>query len=63
MNGNRPVFLDGVQLDKSYYQTPDPYTYSPDFSVNLLELSRYAKKAGKSLVELTAEEVEMFRSK
>ena len=63
MSGNKPLFLDGIQLDKSYYLTPDPYTCSPVSNVNLLELSRYAKKTGKSLVELTAEEVEMFRQK
>lgn len=37
------------------------YIHNRDFSdVNLLELSRYAKRTGKKLVELTKEEVDKF---
>ena len=62
MNGTKrkkPSFLT-YEPDKSYYETPNPYVNAPSCNVNLLEMSRYAKKHGKSLVELTSEEVEMF---
>ena len=62
MNGNKPLFLEGVELDKTYYQNPDPYSFVPASDVNLLELSRYAKRTGKKLAELTAEEVGRFRT-
>ena len=64
MNGTntfeRPKFLVGVELPDSYYETPDPYKTAPSCNVNLLELSRYARKIGKKLVELTKEEVQQF---
>ena len=64
MNGTktleRPKFLEGVELPNSYYETPDPYKSAPSCNVNLLELSRYARKIGKKLVELTNEEVQQF---
>lgn len=64
MNGTktleRPKFLEGVELPNSYYETPDPYNNAPSCNVNLLELSRYARKIGKKLVELTKEEVQQF---
>ena len=56
----RPKFLEGVELPNSYYETPDPYKTVPSCNVNLLELSRYARKIGKKLVELTKEEVQQF---
>ena len=56
----RPKFLEGVELPNSYYETPDPYKSVPSCNVNLLELSRYARKIGKKLVELTKEEVQQF---
>lgn len=64
MNGTktleRPKFLEGVELPNSYYETTDPYKSAPSCNVNLLELSRYARKSGKKLVELTKEEVQQF---
>ncbi len=56
----RPKFLEGVELPNSYYETPDPYKSAPSCNVNLLELSRYARKNGKKLIELTKEEVQQF---
>ena len=64
MNGTktseRSKFLECVELPDSYYETPDPYKSAPSCNVNLLELSRYARKNGKKLVELTKEEVQQF---
>lgn len=56
----RPKFLEGVELPNSYYETPNPYKTAPSCNVDLLELSRYARKIGKKLVELTKEEVQQF---
>lgn len=54
MNGtNKPLFLQNKKLNETYYNTPNPY-------VNLLELSRYAQKHKKKLIDLTADEVAMF---
>ena len=41
-----------------YYE--DPYKTAPVCKVNLLELSRYARKLDKKLVDLTKDEVERF---
>lgn len=60
MNGTKPLFLENEELDKSYYDVPNPYVNAPSCHVNLLELSRYAKRVGKKLVELSKEEIAMF---
>lgn len=64
MNGTetitKPKFLENEELPSSYYETPDPYKSAPSCNVNLLELSRYARRIGKKFVELTKEEVLQF---
>lgn len=60
MDGKKPKFLENTSILPSYYERPDPYTSAPSCHVNLLELSRYAKKCGKRLVDLTKEEVQKF---
>ena len=60
MNGTKPKFLDESALQKDYYEQPNPYVNPPSCNVNLLELSRYAKRMGKKLVDLTTEEVNKF---
>lgn len=62
MSGTKPNFLTG-KLRKNYYVTPNPYENAPSCDINLLELSRYAKKVGKKMVELTQEEVQLFAIK
>ena len=57
MSGMRPKFMENQVLAPSYYEQPDPYVNAPSCHVNLLELSRYSKKCGKKLTELTQEEV------
>ena len=61
INGKIPKFLEDETLPKGYLNPPNPYEEAPKCNVNLLELSRYARRYGKSLVELTKEEVNMFR--
>lgn len=59
MNGMKPKFIVG-NVRQDYYKKPDPYANAPSCHVNLLEMSRYARKAGKKLAELTREEVDRF---
>lgn len=63
MNGIKPLFLENTTLVPGYYDAINPYADAPVCKVNLLELSRYAKGAGKKLVELTKEEVDRFVEK
>lgn len=60
MNGTKPKFLENSQVSQTYYEQPNPYVNAPSCYVNLLELSRYAKRTGKSLIELTQDEVKKF---
>lgn len=59
MNGMKPNFIV-ENLQSNYYEKPNPYVNAPSCHVDLLELSRYAKKREKKLVELTKEEVNKF---
>ncbi|MCL2254497.1 MAG: hypothetical protein FWC09_08645 [Lachnospiraceae bacterium] len=59
MNGMKPNFLTEVIQD-DYYKKPNPYVNAPSCHVNLLELSRYAKRNGKELAELSKEDVKKF---
>lgn len=58
MNEKRPEFALPKQ---SYSKKPDPYRTAPSCHVNLLEPSRYARKEGKRLAELTEEEIQKFK--
>ena len=60
MNGTKPKFLENSIISPSYYEQPNPYINAPSCHVNLLELSRYAKKCGKKIIEHTQEEVKKF---
>ena len=60
MSGTKPKFLENENISPSYYNQPNPYAEAPSCNINLLELSRYAKKNGKKLVELTKDEVNKF---
>ena len=62
MNGMKPEFLKGVNLPKSYFEAPDPYSSVSTGNTNRLELSRYARQTGKKLTELTSDEVRRFRT-
>ena len=43
-----------------YYGELNPYTLPPSCNVNLIELSRYAQKIGKKIIELSQEEISKF---
>lgn len=48
------------EIDKGYYETPNPYVNAPSCHVNLWELSRYERKKGKKLADLSQDEVNQF---
>lgn len=58
-----PKFLEEAKMPSRYYEKPDPYRDLPACNINLLELSRYAKKHQKKMVELTTEEVALFANR
>lgn len=60
MNSNFVANKTGESKTNLYYEQPNPYVNAPSCNVKLLELSRYAKKHNKKLVELTREEVARF---
>ncbi len=60
MNETKPKFLENEVISPEYYETPNPYEDAPSCHVNLLELSRYAKRVGKKFDELTKEELSKF---
>lgn len=61
MSGTIPKFLEGEPLPPGYFEAPDPFRELVHGNVNLLELSRYAIRNNKRLVDLTKEEVAKFR--
>jgi hypothetical protein len=60
MNGTKPRFLENEMVAPDYYEQPNPYVNAPSCHINLLELSRYAKRCGKKLIDLTQDEVKHF---
>lgn len=45
----------------SYYEPPDPYKNAPSCHVNLLDLSRYTKKHGVAIKDLSEEDIKKFK--
>ena len=58
MIGKRPKFLE--KIPEGYYDKINPYVTAPSCKVNLLEMSRYAKKHNKDMSDLTKREIEQF---
>ncbi len=57
---SKPKFMENAIPNQDYYKQPNPYVNVPSCHVNLLEFSRYARKSGKKLVDLTQDEVKIF---
>lgn len=55
-----PKFLEGEELPEGYYDPPDPYREPPKSRYDLRAMIRYAREAGKEVVELTKEEANQF---
>lgn len=60
MDGIKVKFWEGRQPGPEYYAPIDPYKEPPKCSIDLLALSRYAKAAGKKIVDLSYQEVMQF---
>lgn len=58
----KPIFLDGVELPATYYQSPDPYNDAPDCEISLLALSKYVRSRNKRITDLSCDEVLQFRT-
>ena len=61
MNGTRKPAVILADSMEEYMATPDPYKDSPKGKLNLLELGRYARRVGKTVDKLTAEEILQFK--
>ena len=55
-----PKFIEGEPLPDGYYDAPNPYKNPPKAQYNVRALVNYAIKHGKSVTELTKEEVKPF---
>ena len=55
-----PKFLEGEPLPVGYFDPPDPYADPPKSRYNIRAMVNYALKQGKSVTELTKEEVKPF---
>lgn len=61
MNGiKKPavIFADSME---EYMATPDPYKDAPKGKVNIPELGRYMQRTGKTIHDMTAEEILQFK--
>lgn len=61
MSGTKMLVKEG-KVNK-YFSVPDPYKSAPSCNLNLLELTRYATKCGKKLMDLSVGEVSKFVTK
>lgn len=61
MNGIRKTAIILADSMEEYMAPPNPYRNPPKSKLNLLELSRYARRVGKKIEELTAEEILQFK--
>lgn len=61
MNGIEKVPLILADSMEDYVATPDPYKNAPDCKVDILELSRYARKTGRKIIDLSPEEILRFK--
>ena len=61
------LYQDEMNMDvksekpDSYFEPPAPYKNAPSCHVNLLELSRYAKKHGVAIKDLSDENIKKFK--
>ena len=55
-----PRFLEGDALPAGYYDTPDPYADPQKAQYNFRAMVNYALQRGKSVIDLSKEEVQSF---
>ena len=61
MNGIRKPAVILADSMEEYMAPPNPYKPSPKGKLNLLELGRYARRVGKTVDMLSAEEILQFK--
>ena len=62
INGNEQCAAkEKEQVVKKYIELYSPYKSNESLGINLVELTRYAKKVGKQPNELSEEEIEKFK--
>ncbi|MBR2089157.1 hypothetical protein [Fibrobacter succinogenes] len=61
MNGIRKPAVILADSMEEYMAPPNPYKNPPKGKLNLLELGRYARRVGKTVDKLTAEEILQFK--
>lgn len=61
MSGIRKPAVILADSMEEYMATPNPYKNPPKSKLNLLELGRYARRVGKTVDKLTAEEILQFK--
>ena len=57
---SKPAVILADSMEE-YRSPPNPYKNPPKSKLNLLELGRYARRVGKKIEELTAEEILQFK--
>lgn len=60
MNGTTVKYWEGRTPAPEYFAPVNPYEEQPACKYNLRELTRYARKVGKRVTELTYEEIARF---
>ncbi len=61
MNGIKiPLFMQGEELPKGYYDDPNPYAPIQEEKYRMRAMVNYALEHGKSVPDLTKEEANMF---
>ena len=60
MDGIKVRYWEGRTPPPEYYEPPDPYKPGPKCNINLSELTKYARRTGKRIVDMTYEEVQAF---
>ena len=55
-----PRFLEGEALPAGYYESPNPYALPPKAQYHFRAMVNYVLRHGKSITELTKEEVKPF---
>ena len=67
MNGTAtkriPKFLEGEPLPAGYFEPVNPYISAPSRNIRIGDLASYMKKNGKTMWDLTKDEIKMFENK
>lgn len=61
MNGMNNKIQKLAEPAANYSAIPDPYKDAPSMHLDLPNLSRYADRVGKKIMDLSPEEIEKFR--